>query len=170
MRELQVSCCHEELLPLHHPCIPCPVPKCHSPCVICPMCPKLNHHSFLPKPQDKSCHLFLHLLTNTSSFPPSTYPSAHTAIVLCHVSVCHLPFGSPPLPLHACAQARCPIPLRHTGLCDREGLVGGAEAYPQSIVFTCTLRQIQVRHSCIVHSRQHQGLNRLAIRNMWQLD
>lgn len=58
------------------------------------------------------------------------------------------------------------IPLCHTRLYDSGGLGESTKSYPQSFVFTCTLRQIHVRHKYIVHSHQYQGLNYLAIKDM----
>lgn len=53
----------------------------------------------------------------------------------------------------------CSIPPHHIGLFDRDGSSDSAKSYPRCFVFACTLGQIHVRHLCIVHSHQHQGLN-----------
>lgn len=143
-----------------------PVPKQLSTCQRDPPCPKLSHHSILPQPWDKSNHLFLHLWQTLHLFP-STYPSVHTSIVLCPC-VC-LSFALWALPAYMC-HSPCPIPLCHSGPCDREGSSDTAKSYLLGFVFTCALGEIHVRHLCIVHSHQHQGLNHLAIREMWQLD
>ena len=102
-----------------------------------------------------------HFIFSSTLIHPSIHPffGAMCLSVICLVGraayMCHRPHS---------------IPLCHTGLYDREGLGDSAEAYPQSLVLTCTLRQIHEQHLCIVHLCQHQGLSYLAIREMWQLD
>lgn len=137
------------------------LPKWQTACQRHPPCPKLNHHSALPAPWDKSCHLFLHLWQTLIHLSIHPLFCAMCLSVICLVSPASYMFHP------NCANALC-----HTGLYDSGGGIRWEYQvqYPQSFVFTCTLRQIRVRHKCIVHSHQYQGLDDLAIREMWQLD
>ena len=138
---------------LHQSRPPYRCPKSSQPVGGDALCPKQSHHSSPARPWDKSNYLFLHLW-QTLRLLPSTYPSVHTSMVCARVSVCHLPCGPPP---RACVFLP-PCPIRRSD---------GSKSY---LVFARTLGLIHVRHSFIVHSHKHQGLNHLAITEMWQLD
>ena len=123
--------------------------------------PELSHHSILPPPWDESNHLFLHLWQTIS-------PSTIHPLFWANVCVCQSPCGPG---LRPCGVPPVWFLCVTLGRVTERGWSDSAKSHPRcSSVFTCTLRQIHVQHLYIAHSHQHQGLNRLAITEMWQLD